>query len=54
MRYNLVLFPYPLRHFILAKRVNLVPVNVIDSLLIECESVGKLLSALIRSLEKNS
>jgi len=40
-------------HLILSKRVKLSPSDAIDSLLCQCESVSKLLSALIRALENN-
>lgn len=38
-------------HLILSKRVKFVVSNEINSLLSQCESVGRLLSALIRALE---
>lgn len=41
-------------HLILSKRVKLSSSDIIDSLLNQCESVGKLLSALIRVLENGS
>ncbi|MFB2880701.1 four helix bundle protein [Floridanema aerugineum] len=41
-------------HLILSKRVKLDSSDIIDSLLNQCESLGKLLSALIRALENGS
>ena len=41
-------------HLILSKRVNLTTSDVIDSVLKQCESVGRMLSALIRSLENKT
>jgi four helix bundle protein len=41
-------------HLILSKRVKLSSSNVINSLLNQCESVGRLLSALIRALENKN
>jgi four helix bundle protein len=38
-------------HLLLSKRVRLNPSDTIEPLLNQCESVGRLLSALIRSLE---
>ena len=41
-------------HLILSKRVKLNPSDIIDSILKQCESVGRLLSALIRALENRN
>ena len=41
-------------HLMLSKRVKLSSSDVIDSLLNQCESVGRLLSALIRALENRN
>ena len=41
-------------HLMLSKRVKLSPSDVIDTLLKQCESVGRLLSALIRALENKN
>ncbi len=38
-------------HLLLSKRVKLASSEVIDPLLIQCESVGRLLTGLIRALE---
>ncbi len=39
-------------HLILVSRVGLIPNEEIDNLLSECEVVGKMLRALIRSMQK--
>lgn len=41
-------------HLILSKRVKLSSSDAIESLLSQCESVGRLLSALIRALENKN
>ena len=41
-------------HLMLSKRVQLSPSDVINSLLNQCELVGRLLSALIRALENKT
>ena len=41
-------------HLILAERVGLLPAPVLESILTQCEGVGKMVRALIRSLQDKS